>query len=115
MQTFAELKNRYVIDCTLSSEAAIHVGSGEASNTADSAALQQAGKPLIPGSSMRGTLRSLLERMVVSLRLPMEVKPCVLFSSERSVPRIDDPGISGLPACCNAAESAVFDASPEPT
>lgn len=96
MQTFAELKNRYVIDCTLSSEAAIHVGSGEASNTADSAALQQAGKPLIPGSSMRGTLRSLLERMVVSLRLPMEVKPCVLFAEPEALAGLDLPGVECL-------------------
>jgi len=96
MQTFAELKNRYVIDCTLTSEAAIHVGSGEASDIADSAALRQAGRALIPGSSMRGTLRSLLERMVVSLGVPGKVKPCVLFAEPGALAGLNLPGAGCL-------------------
>jgi CRISPR-associated RAMP protein (TIGR02581 family) len=92
MQTFAELKNRYVIQCTLASEAAVHVGSGEASDTADSAALRQADQALIPGSSMRGALRSLLERVVVSLRLPTPVKPCVLYAEPETLAGLNLPG-----------------------
>jgi CRISPR-associated RAMP protein (TIGR02581 family) len=96
MQTFAELKNRYVIQCTLASEAAIHVGSGEASDTADSAALRQADRALLPGSSMRGALRSLLERAVVSLRLPAKVKPCVLYAEPETLAGLNLPGVECL-------------------
>jgi CRISPR/Cas system CSM-associated protein Csm3 (group 7 of RAMP superfamily) len=96
MQTFAELKNRYLIDCTLTSEAAIHVGSGEASNIADSAAQRQADRALIPGSSMRGTLRSLLERVVVSLGLAGRVKPCVLFAEPEALAGLNLPGVECL-------------------
>ncbi len=96
MQTFAELKNRYVIDCTLTPEAAVQVGSGEASNIADSAALRQAGGALIPGSSMRGALRSLLERVVVSLGVPGKVKPCVLFAAPEALAGLNLPGVECL-------------------
>jgi hypothetical protein len=96
MQTFAELKNRYVIQCTLALEAAIHVGSGEASDTADSAALRQADQALIPGSSMRGALRSLLERVVVPLPLPVKVKPCVLYVERGTLAGLNLPGVECL-------------------
>lgn len=98
MQTFAELKNRYVIDCTLVSDTAIHVGSGEASDVADSTVLRQAGLPLVPGSSMRGSLRSLLERMLLSLRLPSPVNPCVLFAEPDAIKGLfAEPAAPGAP------------------
>ena len=96
MQTFAELKNRYVIDCTLTPEGAIHVGSGEASDIADSAAMRQTGDALIPGSSMRGALRSLLERMVVSLGFPGTVKQCVLFAEPEALAGLNRQGAECL-------------------
>ena len=96
MQTFAELKNRYVVECVLASEAALHVGSGESSSVADSAALRQAGRALIPGSSMRGALRALLERIVVSLGAPSDVKPCVLFAGPEALAGLGLQGVGCL-------------------
>jgi CRISPR/Cas system CSM-associated protein Csm3 (group 7 of RAMP superfamily) len=52
MTTFLELKNRYLVTCTLMSEANLHIGSGTEGAAADSGFVTRDGKPFIPGSSL---------------------------------------------------------------
>lgn len=81
--SFASLQNRYAIDCTLTTEAAMHVGSGTEGINTDSAWMRDSQGVFIPGSSLRGVLRSLLERMVQAV---CPERGCVLFI-ENSNPR----------------------------
>lgn len=65
---FLELNNRYVLECSLRSDASLHVGTGLADDRTDAPLARMQGKPFLPGSSLRGTLRSHLERIVNSIR-----------------------------------------------
>jgi CRISPR-associated protein Csm3 len=76
---FAALHNRYVIDGTLATEAAMHVGSGDEGVNTDSAWMRDSQGIFIPGSSLRGVLRSVLERIVQAV---CPERGCVLFIAD---------------------------------
>lgn len=73
-----KLENRYVLRCKLTSEAAIHLGTGVASAATDAPILRQNGRPFIPGSSLRGVIRSTVERIMNTLA---EGRCCTLFET----------------------------------
>ena len=65
-QTFEHnlLVNRYRFVGSLVLETALHIGSGQASSLTEAAVVRDAsGKPIIPGSSLKGALRSAVERI----------------------------------------------------
>lgn len=74
MNTFLELKNRYVLKCTVAAETALHVGTGVAGTTTDAPFFREGGRPLIPGSSLRGAMRSAVERIVLTIASRAEVE-----------------------------------------
>ena len=74
---FLKLENRYVITCTLE-PATLHIGSGMADARTDAPFLRDHnGHPLIPGSSLRGVLRSRLEKILQAVG---GNRGCVLFA-----------------------------------
>jgi CRISPR-associated protein Csm3 len=77
MLYFDELKNRYILSGRLISEAGLHVGTGVASATTDAPFILQQGAPFVPGSSLRGSLRSTVERILRSLGVGDRI--CTLF------------------------------------
>jgi CRISPR-associated protein Csm3 len=71
---------RYHISATLVLDQPLHVGSGHGSNVTDSAVIKDhANRPVIPGSSLRGALRSRCERLADAL-LPEDNKICFLYA-----------------------------------
>ncbi|MBY0502552.1 MAG: hypothetical protein K2X03_01495 [Bryobacteraceae bacterium] len=77
MTTFLEFRNRYEIELMLESHENLHIGSGLEGKVSDAAILLRDGKPFIPGSSLRGVLRSALERLLRALFA--EPVGCTLF------------------------------------
>lgn len=75
---FLKLDSRYVITGTLKPAAALHVGSGVVSPKTDSPFLTDHHGHLIPGSTLRGVLRSRLERILQSIG---GNRGCVLFTT----------------------------------
>jgi|HubBroStandDraft_1064217.scaffolds.fasta_scaffold08776_4 CRISPR-associated protein Csm3 len=73
---FLALTNRYVIKGVLVSEAPLHVGGAAPDRDSDAPFLRDSTGPYIPGSSLRGVLRSSLERILQSLG---GGRGCVLF------------------------------------
>jgi len=72
--------SRYVLTGTLVLDQPLHVGSGHGSDATDSAVIKDhAGRPIIPGSSLRGALRSRCERLAEAL-LPGEI--CFLYDPD---------------------------------
>lgn len=68
---------RYRITATLALDQPLHVGSGHGDAVTDSAVIRDhAGQPIIPGSSLRGALRSRCERLAGAL-LPGRI--CFLY------------------------------------
>ncbi len=91
-QRHAKLKSheaastRYRISGTLVLDQPLHVGSGHggdvAGSTTDSAVMKDhADRPIIPGSSLRGALRSRCERLADAL-LPEDNKVCFLYNGD---------------------------------
>ncbi len=78
MTMFDTLTSRYVLKCTLKSEAGLHIGTGISSPTTDAPFIRQAGSVFLPGSSLRGALRSTVERMTKTLAPGKNL--CALFS-----------------------------------
>ncbi len=77
MLDFTELQNRYVFEGNLHLQGAMHIGSGRSDEEVDSVfACTSDNRPYIPGSSIRGALRSHTERILLSIRKPS----CLLFS-----------------------------------
>ena len=76
---FLALANRYVIDGTLVSLAPLHVGGAPPNGESDAPFLRDSGGPYIPGSSLRGVMRSSLERILQGLG---GHRGCVLFVKE---------------------------------
>jgi CRISPR-associated RAMP protein (TIGR02581 family) len=75
---FLKLENRYVIAGTLN-PATLHIGSGVADARTDAPFLRDHNeRPLIPGSGMRGVLRSRLEKILQAIG---GNRGCVLFAS----------------------------------
>ena len=76
--SFATLDNRLIIQARLVMDSALHIGSGEESGSVDAGiVLDRDGHPYIPGSSLKGVLRSEAERAAALLGQT----GCGLFSS----------------------------------
>lgn len=72
---FEKLENRYFFRGELVLENEMHIGSGKGDEKTDSHVVKDFnGKPFIPGSSLRGSLRSAIERIAASLGK----NPCLL-------------------------------------
>ncbi|MBI3684328.1 MAG: hypothetical protein HY235_28475, partial [Acidobacteria bacterium] len=67
MAFFDKIENRYVIEGTLHSEAGLHIGTGVAGTTTDAPFIRMNNLPYVPGSSLRGVLRSTAERLLETL------------------------------------------------
>ncbi|HWZ42329.1 MAG TPA: CRISPR-associated RAMP protein Csx7 [Candidatus Saccharimonadales bacterium] len=78
--SFLELKSRYVLHGRLHGDEGLHIGSGVPSTKSDAPFLLQGGQPFLPGSSLRGVLRSTVERMVRGIFGPGRC--CVLFDQD---------------------------------
>lgn len=81
-----ELRNRYVFDGTLETLTALHIGGGKAtlSHTDSPVVLTPDGLPFIPGSSLKGTLRSTIEKLVSSLPSSLGLHSCGLPTEENT-------------------------------
>lgn len=70
MSDFSEFQNRYLISAVLELEKPMHIGKGtslEPVGTDMPVIIDQQGKPVIPGSSVKGVLRSEIERILRTL------------------------------------------------
>ena len=76
---FLALENRYIVEGRLIAEGSIHVGSGFGSAETDATVVHDAGGYFIPGSSLRGVMRSTLERIMQQVR---PGKTCVTFEKD---------------------------------
>lgn len=77
---FLTLGNRYIIDASLvPNHSAIHVGSGAVSEKTDMPFITDSTGCFIPGSSIRGVMRSTLERMLQAIG---GGRGCVLFADD---------------------------------
>ena len=66
-----KLLNRYRFDITLTAESPLRISSGRASNVTDAPVMRDASNcPYVPGSSIRGALRSELERLITGAQPP---------------------------------------------
>ena len=74
---FLALTNRYVVTGKLVTEAPLHVGGAAPDQDSDAPFLRDSTGPYIPGSSLRGVMRSSLERILQSLGGD---RGCVLFA-----------------------------------
>jgi CRISPR-associated RAMP protein (TIGR02581 family) len=74
---FLALTNRYVLEGTLVSEAPLHIGGAAPDGDSDAPFLRDSAGHYIPGSSLRGVMRSSLERILQSLGGD---RGCVLFA-----------------------------------
>jgi CRISPR-associated protein Csm3 len=81
MVDYTSFKNRYYFKGQLIFQGPAHIGSGYSGKEADSAfILDNENKPLLPGSSIKGAMRSLVERLLAAT----DKKSCVLYSSATS-------------------------------
>jgi CRISPR-associated RAMP protein (TIGR02581 family) len=79
---FERLDNRYFFRGTLVLLNEMHIGSGRGDGTTDALVVKDInGIPYIPGSSLRGVIRSEIERIAASLGL----NPCMLIKDNNCV------------------------------
>jgi len=77
------LRNRYRLEGELELVTGLRLSSGRASDETDAPLMRtRAGVPFIPGSSLRGAVRSELERMIPDLGLGLH--SCTLFLKDES-------------------------------
>ena len=77
------LRNRYCFSGTLTIETPLRLSSGRASDDTDAPLMRdRAGTPYIPGSSLRGAIRSELERILAAVGAVAGVRGCVLFTDD---------------------------------
>lgn len=79
IKTFDKLESRYIFRGKLLLEEAMHIGSGKGDEFADSTFVKSGDKGdkfYIPGSSLRGALRSTVERIAYTL---LEKNTCLLY------------------------------------
>ena len=86
MIQFDVLENRYEITCELASQGDLHVGSGREGEASDAGFVRRNGKAFLPGSSLRGVLRTTVERTLRGI-FPTPIS-CVLFSGENLDPTV---------------------------
>ena len=79
MQDYRTIKERYRFTGTLTLETALHIGTGQTATVTDSPILRNAaGDPFIPGSSMKGAFRAVVERITPNLGL----QACDVFGDD---------------------------------
>lgn len=80
------LQNRYCFEGRLELTSPLRLSSGRASDVTDAPLMRnRAGVPYIPGSSLRGALRSEMERILAGLCQEITgVRACILFSQDSS-------------------------------
>ena len=79
---FDRLDNRYSLTGALIVDRALHVGLGSPLGDVDMPVMRdRSGKPFVPGSSVRGAIRSVVERSLATLA---PVRSCVLFDEASS-------------------------------
>jgi len=92
--SFIELKNRYILTGILETKHALHIGSGQSSDLLDSTFVKTriglSGKETlyIPGSSMRGAIRSLVERILAAVdrdRQKNSILSCLLMKGKECI------------------------------
>src|SRR5947209_19972885 len=81
-----ELRNRYVFKGKLQMQTGLHIGGGKAtlSHTDSPVVLTPDDLPYIPGSSLKGTLRSTIEKLVASLPPELGLHTCGLPVEENT-------------------------------
>lgn len=80
-----QLKNRYQFDLKLILETPLRLSSGRATDETDAPLMRSFdGKPLIPGSSLRGAIRSEIERIILAVGSATGLHSCSLFSESDS-------------------------------
>ena len=87
---FAKLDNRYCFSGKLQATSALHIGSGSQDDNSDMPVIRDSnGRPFIPGSSLRGVMRSLVERTLAGV---MPHRTCLLFdrSSHSHCPTVNE-------------------------
>jgi CRISPR-associated RAMP protein (TIGR02581 family) len=95
MRTFLELTSRYRLHGVLHAEEGLHIGTGVPNPHTDAPFIRDHGVPFLPGSSLRGAMRSTLERMVRALWGPNAC--CALFTETH-------PEANSAPACWVASK-----------
>lgn len=80
-----ELHNRYCFEGTLKLETPLRLSSGRASDATDAPLMRnRAGTPYIPGSSLRGAIRSEMERLLAAAGTSAGLRSCTLFTRDDS-------------------------------
>jgi CRISPR-associated protein Csm3 len=78
-----QLHNRYCFEGTLVLLTPLRISSGRADDNTDAPLMRtREGSPYIPGSSLRGAIRSEMERILTGIQKPGEHLSCVLFSDD---------------------------------
>lgn len=78
-----KLENRYLFAGRLELLSPLRLSSGRASDVTDAPLMRdRAGNVYIPGSSLRGVLRSEMERILAGLQLEKGPRSCTLFSED---------------------------------
>lgn len=68
MLGFDTLNNRYMLEGRLRTDGALHIGAGVGSSTTDAPFVRMGNAAYIPGSSLRGVMRSTVERLMHAVR-----------------------------------------------
>lgn len=77
------LHSRYRFEGNLILETPLRLSSGRASNVTDAPLMRnRGGIPYIPGSSLRGAIRSAVERLISGVGAAAGLKSCTLFSDD---------------------------------
>lgn len=79
------LHNRYCFEGTIRLDTPLRLSSGKASTNTDAPLMRtRAGIPYIPGSSLRGALRSEVERILAAAGAALSLRSCTLFTQDES-------------------------------
>lgn len=78
-----ELHSRHRFRATLELETPLRLSSGRASPATDAPLMRdRAGRPFVPGSSLRGALRSQVERILAAVGSAAGLRSCTLFTED---------------------------------
>lgn len=84
---FEKLVNRFYFTGNIILENDLHIGSGKGNGRTDALFIRDCnGVPFIPGSSLRGSLRSTIERIASS----MGMNPCLLITGNQCISTSDE-------------------------
>ncbi len=80
------MRERYIFKGTLICKTGLHVGSGKGAAHTDATVMtDHAGKPFIPGSSLKGAMRSTVERIGQVLARSGKFTSCLLFEDDPKI------------------------------